>query len=553
MEEQTPTQEIATVSTEQQPVKEEPIKDVGTFWERLDEVLQLVKSGGVRSNIVEDILEAFPEMEKIKQDYKSAIFQPDRLALCSNDDIQGNTNLNTPFLPFNERVGHYPGEKFSSFRVRLTRPLRNVKQIQLLSAVIPNAIQNIPDEQVFFFWYKLRSVALANLGAYSAVTTYKTGDIVSYNTLNYVNKTQSLNITPGLVYWVVTTTLPATSVWAAGTIYNTGAVVSYNNQNWVCQVNATQNVIPGTTYWVQITLPADTSRPNYYDLNPNHINYLWLAPSYYFPYEYTLAANPLLFNRTFQDYDDLVNTLNFIISQDNILNNAQNDISFQYNPTLNKIIMIPNPANLTAGYYYLPCGYEDPNLASFMSSNRAIYGLQEQFAANYLQYNAGYTLNLRLGFTWNGIYTNPFLTNPWSDNNFMGSLFWYMRKQDPGFNPPLFLPVLLQDIITFNSYPDLVNTSCVRINADFALSSTQDSLGSTIPDNNTAPQGLLSIVPVNASNLGVGFYQNNFNNPLTKIPQNLTEIGISMLTDQGLPYYLPNSATVLLELAVEYN
>ena len=110
----------------------------------------------------------------------------------------------------------------------------------------------------------------------------------------------------------------------------------------------------------------------------------------------------------------------------------------------------------------------------------------------------------------------------------------------------------ISNLITFNSYPDLVNTSCVRIYADFTLSSTLDSLGSALPIGTSTQQGLLSIIPINTNNLGVGFYQNNFNNPLTKIPQNITEIAIFMLTDQGVPFYLPNSATVLLELAIEY-
>lgn len=492
----------------------EPTKSVKNFWERLDEVF--TQNSQLREQMNE-LLEQFPDTQKINQDFKSFIFQPERLSLCSNDDIQPSTNPNTGLIPFSPAVGHVPSEKFSNFRIRLRRPLRNVKTIQLLSAVIPNAIQNIPDEQVFFFWYRLRKVGdgitinatTANKGAWNGATNYGAGDIVTFLGNTFVA------IQPNQNYQPVGVQL---GVW-----------------------------------WSPVVLPADTTRPNYYDINSYNIRYLWLSPTYYFPYEYSAAGNQLLFNRTFQDYNDIVNTLNFIIAQNNILNNAQNDISFQYDATLNKIIMVPNPANLTAGYYYLPCGYEDPNIKTFMNSTGIIYGLQEQFAANYLKYIPGYTLNLRLGFTWNGVYPNPFLSaNAWSNSSLLNILWWYMRKQDPGFNPPNFLPTWIQNVITFNSYPDLVNTSCVRVYADFALGSTQDSLGSTTPSGTPTIDGLLSIVPVNTTNLGVGFYQNNFNNPLTKIPANLTEIGISMYTDQGLPYYLPNSASVLLELAMEY-
>ena len=114
-----------------------------------------------------------------------------------------------------------------------------------------------------------------------------------------------------------------------------------------------------------------------------------------------------------------------------------------------------------------------------------------------------------------------------------------MRGKDPVYLPPDWTPNLL----TANSYADLVNTSCVRVYCDTTFGSTQDSTGGG---------GLLSIVPVNTTNLGVGFYQNNFNNPLTKIPRIIPEINIRLLNDLGQPYLLPNSATVTLELAMEY-
>jgi hypothetical protein len=173
-----------------------------------------------------------------------------------------------------------------------------------------------------------------------------------------------------------------------------------------------------------------------------------------------------------------------------------------------------------------------------------------------LQLNLFYTpasqsiLNTRLGQTWNGLFDNPLLmTNPWTNIQFQSGLFWYMRGQDPGYNV-LAYPVE-QNQLTFYSYPDLVNTSCVRVYADFTFTSTEDSLGSSVQDTQNL-DGLLSLVPINATNLGVSFYQNNFNNPLTKIPDNITQIGITMLNDQGLPFYVPNSAVILLELAIEY-
>jgi hypothetical protein len=57
---------------------------------------------------------------------------------------------------------------------------------------------------------------------------------------------------------------------------------------------------------------------------------------------------------------------------------------------------------------------------------------------------------------------------------------------------------------------------------------------------------------MSASTLGVSFYQNNFNRPLTKIIEFIPSITISMKTDSGDDYVLPSNASVSLELALEY-
>ena len=508
-----PTEEALPVA-EEAPVSQET-KSVKNFWERLDEVFNLSKQ---TNQNLEEILEQFPNVQKLNQDFKSAIFQPERLSICSNDDAQSNISLGTSqsVAPFSNTQGHVPGEKFSSFRIRLKRPLRNVKSIQLLSAVIPNAIQNIPDDSVFFFYYKIRAVNLAYQGDWNIGSTYTKGSLITYL---------------GNVYALNTTD--------------------------IASAPSPPDINPSYTLTGQ---PCNVDRPNYYDLIPENIEYVYLTPTYFYPPDTVslLPNSQQFFNRTFQNYADLVAALNYCASQNPGNCSIPGDVSFQYNPVLNKIVMIPNPAEITAGYYYLPCGYEDPNIATFMSSQALInfLGIGATTARSF-EFHPGYTLNSRLGYTWNGLFQNPFsLSDAFSDLAFQGSLYYYLRRKDPEFlpgpPPAPYLPGWGNNSITFNSYCDLVNTSCVRIYTDFTFGSTQDSLGSLNTESQPVLQGLLSIVPVNASNLGVGFYQNNFSNPLTKIPQNITEIGITLLNDQGQPYLLPNSATVLLELAVDY-
>ena len=536
----------------------QPTRTVQTFWERLDEVFNQNKDLRAR---MEELVEQFPSEVRPPQQYQSFIFQPSRVLVSSNDDITAApyTTIRDP-VQTSQTQGHAPAERFNSFRVRLRRPLRNVKSIQLLSGVIPNAVQSIPDEQVFFLYYKLRSVAQANLGAWDSNAFYEMGDIVSNGGFTWASiKTKIGNspnsAQPGLSYWIpyVPTATETISAWSVSTAYIIGDKVQINNLLYQCQV-ANTGIEPGANYWIQTTLPADTTRPNYYDLNYLKINYIYLTPTYWYSYDYlpNVANDQQFFNRRFEDYQDLVDALNFISSQNQQNNVVTNDVTFQYDEKLNKIIFVPNPTAIANHSYYLPCGYADPNVQTFLFSDLLVFTMN----GDAIQLNNFYTpspqtiLNTRLGYTWNGLFENPQqMNNPWGNTLFLSGLFWYLRSQDPGYNVITY-PVE-KNQLTFNSYADLVNTSCVRVYADFTFTSTEDSLGSSVPDTQNV-DGLLSLVPINATNLGVSYYQNNFNNPLTKIPDNITQIGITMLNDQGLPFYLPNSGVVLLELAIEY-
>lgn len=196
-----PEDQAVEQALEETQAEETPTKSVKNFWERLDEVFNL--STQTNKNL-EQILEQFPEVQQINQQFSSALFQPERISLCSNDDIQPSSQLpgvNEQTKPYNPATGHYPSEYFSNFRIRLQRPLRNVKSLQLLSATIPNATTNIPDSQTFFWWYKLRNVADSIIGVWNGATTYDPGDIVLRNASYFVCQTSNTNITPA-IYWI---------------------------------------------------------------------------------------------------------------------------------------------------------------------------------------------------------------------------------------------------------------------------------------------------------------------------------------------------------------
>ena len=500
--------EDSEIKQDEQPVEgvqEEgtpPTRSVKNFWTRLDEVFNLSMQNAEMKEKFDELLEQFPDRERINGDAKSYVFQPERISLSSNNDINPNTAVNTITA---SSAGHQVGETFSSFRIRLAKSLVNVKSIQLLSAVIPNATTNIPDNALIFFYYRLRTLAAANQGLWQTGTVYTPGDIVTYNGNTYVVNTRDV----------------------AGLSPFPDANPSYQ--------------------LIDLT-GVPTNRPNYFDLHWYNLQVVFINPTLGYPFEET--GDLLLYNRTFQDYPDLARTLNFCAGA--ALNaTIPDDIQFIYEPTLNKFQVQGAQVNVASpdNYFYLPAGYDDPNIVTAMATANQVasplYLIFQQYPNLSDIFTPGYTLNLRLGFTWNGIYPNPY-TNLISSNptfytqNLPFCFYWYLRKKDPSILLP---PSWQTNLLTANNYADLVNTSCVKIYTDIALGSTEDSQGDA---------GLLSVVPVNASNLGVGFYQNNFNNPLTKIPKLISEIGIRLVNDQGAPYLLPNSATVLLELAATY-
>lgn len=461
IEEQEVQQEVPEEVQEETPV-ENPTKDVKTFWNRLDEVLTELES----------------ERPIVTRPYTSSLFQPERISISSANAI--------PSYPINnfeadESSWHQNSESFSQFTVKFDKALINVKSLQSLSCIIPNVTLNIPDDQTYFYYYKIPNIDNSDPTEYDSLTAYVQGDVVSFE-------------------------------------YAPEEFGTY-----VCILNNTgQDPTLATTYWFDAT--NQTTLPNYYRMTAANLNHVNLLPSIGLPPEFYQSQNYLAFNRTFNSYQDLVDSLNFCAALDisgNPTNSDPEDVSFQYNETLNKIVFVPEDS---ANYYYMAAGFADPNVITDLSNNH-----QAPLK----------TLNLRCGFTWNGIFPSPFtLSNAFTSYDLLKGIQWYIRPSPPDS--------LFQDtdaILIANSYGNLVNTSCVKVYCNITMGSTQDSNGQA---------GLLSVVPMNAANLAVGYYQNNFNNPLTKVPDIISEIEIRLVTESGQPFYLPNSAVVTLELYVLY-
>lgn len=305
------------------------------------------------------------------------------------------------------------------------------------------------------------------------------------------------------------------------------------------------------------------------------------------------------YNRTFSDYQDLASELSRSSLADPAYDLAveadltfplfiPGDISITFNQTLNKFIFTGNNISVTVGEdeylfaRYLSAGYNDVNLwnTALMNTNDDTFFGRPISAPQLYAYTASEgnsdfglirgasgqpwqiyrTLNLRLGFTWNGSISQIASAFPINMTVLEGAatkasvVVSYYNRLRPvpeyvdlagPFSTSLGGPTnpYIVTYYTADSYANLVYTNTVSLYADFVGGSTYDSITNT---------QLLACVPMNASNLGVTFYNSSLYCPLTKISDQIYEIEIRMLTDTGAPYTVPNSAIVSLELALTY-
>jgi len=126
---------------------DQPTKDVGTFWNKLDVVFdKLIKGeeGPVNPNVQEVIDQLPSEDTFVQKNLKSLIYQPDKISLNSNDGT--DTGLN----PF----------QYNSFKVRFTKPLLNIKSVELIRASFPTPLANIPDQETIFWYYRYANASV---------------------------------------------------------------------------------------------------------------------------------------------------------------------------------------------------------------------------------------------------------------------------------------------------------------------------------------------------------------------------------------------------------
>ena len=531
---ETQTEEMPLLPASPPPETEEgerePIKTVNTFWERLDEVL--------------DNLEESKDLSAAPA--RPFLNQPDRVFISSQDDqsqIISSTDVDE--------------QTFSQFNIELTKPLLNVKSIQLVSATIPQGGLSFPDEELVFWYYK---------GTKAQITA---GTYFVASNLHYVRILPSY-YKPELVYNYTAT---GYSEWVATTTYANGAIVTRNGNQYISiqAGNLNQDPITQPTYWTYqngVTLIAR----NTFAFNRSFVNYddldtvLALATEADPFYNYSTnqikawSATVTYYQKQFVTYGG--NTYSSLQSN-NLNKNPATQPTYWY--LLEGSLLIPSfiPGDIQLSYdtvtgkfkmivpdgttsFYCSAGYNDTNVAN-QSLFLQVLTTQSDFLTamptGYGQpYTIARTLNLRLGFTWDGNNRTTDIAASIGSASF--SLLNRFRPSPLNAN---FIQGLLGGIDTIVIYtadtpPNMVLSNRILIYADFVGPSTTGS-GSY--------ENLLCSV-ANAGTLGVLNYMATFFNPLTKVAPEIYTIQVYLRSDTGVPYRLPNSAIVGIELAIQY-
>jgi hypothetical protein len=335
-----------------------------------------------------------------------------------------------------------------------------------------------------------------------------------------------------------------------------------------CQINRIALPAPTTNipdhdcvFWYY-RLPKDPVYNRPVAIDPFYLKCVRLLPSFYHKEIMPTAYGPNCgYNRIFTDYQDLANELAKSCQYDTpfnpyFLSYDNGGIMISYDSERNKFYYT---GNVTDGsYYYLSAGYSDVNIMTAeRSPNQNIpappikagqilqgdteddTGLSWQEGQPYKKYR---TLNLRLGFTWDGVNLN-------FTSSYTGANVALVNRLRP--LPTYWLsdgllaatPNRATTRYTANSYACLVYTNVVNVYCDFMGPGTLDS---------TKNINLLASIPMATNSLGVAFYQASMDNIITKIPPDIYTMTFYFKDDLGDDYQFSNQAVISMEINFGY-
>jgi hypothetical protein len=566
-----------------------------------------------------DNLEAEQALKK-QNDTIAYLNQPDKLAISSNDGEQAQVTYNGQFQ-----------NAFYNFTVSLPRPVVNVKTLELLSANIPQAQVNIPDESLIFFYYRIQTYT-NNVGNQTFFqeepdidtinyvrllpSYYKQELVQEYPTLGF-NRTFAnyADLATELAKACANDLIYEKTTGAYGTFIPNDISITYNediNKFQMTGNNADEPWTPPTytlnpasivqenelvTYQSQEYLSLQNNNP----VNPALIIYTYSSGQVFKKFNIALyngiyytcvvseVSNVLPTNTTYWSfslyYPATAYPIGFNVYYSNFWYVAISEsLNIDNTPSSSPLywrlqpFTTPNVMNWwqvytgTTGYTYLSAGYEDPVVFEFAQDIQELSSIWD-FDFNGLD-PIGYdlfsippqpiaqyqTLNLRLGFTWDGIYTWSYDTkftgiikDVYRNGSVPAMLFnrlrpvpLYKLSLSPGLGlgtPIDYGDPYIATTYTADAFANLVYSSVVSIYTSIIGPSTTDTQRNT---------NLLSIVPMDCNNLGVTFYQPTISNKYNRVMKDIYQIYFEFRREDGEPYYFSNNAIITIQLGLTY-
>ena len=471
-----------------------------------------------------DNLEA-EQAAKNSRETISYINKPEKISISSNNAEQASNEFNSQ-----------TGNSFYSFMVDLPRPALDVKSLELLSANIPQAQVNIPDDSLIFFYYRIKMTR--NFDDTQTVIQ----ESPSINNLFFVRLLPSYykkELIPNYTNYGFNTTFANYQEVADQLVKSCATDLAYVNTN-----SGVPQFIPND---ISITYNEDFNK---FQMTGNNVNTPWAI-------QWNDATS--------------YNTNDIVLWEEGVYY-----IAIQSNTNTSPPDYPAAWALYTANqwYTYLVAGYEDPNVYTLSETLDTIF-LGIDFNMNtfvtpataqlfsippqpVVQYQ---TLNLRLGFTWNGLYNWSFdteisvTTQNSLDQN--GVIITFNRLRPvPQYNisfglgetysigaiPSVGNPYTATTY-TADNFANLVYSSIVSVYTSIIGPSTTDTQRNT---------NLLSIVPMDCNNLGITFYEPRISAKLTKIIRDIYSIYFEFRREDGSPYYFSNNAIITLQLGLTY-
>jgi hypothetical protein len=234
-------------------------------------------------------------------------------------------------------------------------------------------------------------------------------------------------------------------------------------------------------------------------------------------------------NEFIQTPQELVDVLNTAASAggDSVTYNtllSVDDITFFYDADANQINFVgTDPAS-----FYCNSGYNDPIVRASQATT-AITTYNQDTTTSIQPFTLGYTLNLRCGFAMDGV------------NRPRGSGTTFLANSCANLTGKSYSGLVN---IYADSYPDLNYTSNVYLYSNIVANSGFSSVNK---------KNLLAVVPMSVPLGGVSQYDGHSAPAYaTKVASEIYSIDIEMRDDANMPFRLPDSANVNIELSIIY-